>query len=106
MVRILLLLVLLLTACSPLPVYRVAPTELKVTEVKVVEDYECFDVIAWDTSMEAKSQLILCKGDLCVCTDWEPEFGRLHVVTIPKGYNHLTIKIINRAGNEAQREIK
>jgi hypothetical protein len=106
MVRVLLLLTLLLVSCAPLQVYQVAPTELKVTEIKVVSENECFDVIAWDTSMEAKSQLILCKGDLCVCTDWEPEYGRLHVTTIPKGYNKLTIKLKDRAGNEYQREIK
>jgi hypothetical protein len=106
MVRILLLLAILLMSCTPLPVYQVAPTELRVTEVKIVEDYECIDVIAWDTSMEAKSQLILCKGDMCVCTDWEPEFGRLHVTTIPKDYNKLTIKLKDRSGNEYQREIR
>jgi hypothetical protein len=95
---VILILTILFVGCSPPPPsYSAIQIRISVDESKVADWCEC-DVLAWTTNVETKGTATFCHEGLCIVSEQEPEYGKLHILILPKGIESLTIELEDRDG--------
>ena len=94
---VILILIILIGCSPPVDTYPARELRIEVTDSKVADWCEC-DVLAFTTNVETKGIATFCHEGLCIVSEQEPEFSKLHILILPKGIESLTIELMDREG--------
>ena len=84
-------------AASILFLFVACRAPLQITDIKINDNCDIL-CMSWTTNYEAKCKVTFCDLDQCYATDEEPEWGKLHSTSIPKGAHNIQIHAEGRYG--------